>query len=89
MKHLLAGAALAALVATTISGPADAHHRARYHGWWGCGWYGWCGRTPHAANDFVANELNRAVLGQIGLTGAVGLDKVALNPQPLPPRQRR
>jgi hypothetical protein len=36
----------------------------------------------------MAAQLNRAVLGQIGLAGAVGLDRVALNPQPLPPKAR-
>jgi hypothetical protein len=33
----------------------------------------------------MAGPLNRAVMGEIGLRGAVGLDRVALNPQPLPP----
>jgi hypothetical protein len=83
MKHLVAGAALAGMIVMAMSGSAEA--RTRYSGWW----YGpYWGPPPHAANDFVANRLNRAVIGQIGLTGAVGLDRVALNPQPLPPRVR-
>ena len=88
MKHVLAGIGLAALIASAAAGSAQAQsaRQMRDSGWW----YGpYWGPPVHAANDFVANQLNRAVLGQIGLTGAVGLDKVALNPQPLPPRQRR
>jgi hypothetical protein len=84
MKHVLTGVAVAALAAFAMSGPAQArmHH---HHGHWHYGWYGPWGWGVHAPNDFVANRLNRAVLGQVGLTGASGLDRVALNPQPLPP----
>lgn len=86
MKHVLAGIGLAALIASAAADSAQAQSaRQMRYGWYGPYW----GPPVHAANDFVANQLNRAVLGQIGLTGAVGLDKVALNPQPLPPRQVR
>ena len=89
MKHLLAGILLAAAIASVAVVPVQAQsaRQVRAYGSW-C-YYGWCGPVPHAANDFVANQLNRAVLGQIGQAGAGVLDKVALNPQPLPPRQRR
>jgi hypothetical protein len=86
MKHVLAGIGLATLIASAAAGLAQAQsaRQMRDYGWYGPYW----GPPVHAANDFVANQLNRAVLGQIGLTGAVGLDKVALNPQPLPPKAR-
>jgi hypothetical protein len=97
MKHLLTGAAVAALVAIAISGPAEARmqrqqpghhamHRGMHYTWHRggcCGPWGW---GVHAPSDFVANGMNRQVMGQIGLRGALGLDQVALNPQPLPPR---
>lgn len=88
MKHLLTGAALAALVAIAMPGSAQARMHAD-HAWHHAWGYGpWIWGEVHAPNDFVANRMNRAVLGQIALTGAVGLDRVALNPQPLPPRAR-
>lgn len=77
MRYLFNGLALAALIALALPGSAEAY---RGHG------YSW-GPPRHSANDFVAGQLNRAVLAQIGLRGALGLDQVALNPQPLPPRE--
>jgi hypothetical protein len=82
MRHLLAGAALAALTAIAMTGSAEA--RMRYSGGYGPSW-----GPVHAPDDFVADQLNRAVIAQLAQTGPAGLDKVALNPQPLPPRQRR
>ena len=80
MKHLLRAVALAVLVGLALANSAE----AREHRQW-C-WYGPSGwRTPRAANDFVANRLNRAVLSQIGLTGTSSFGDVSLNPQPLPP----
>jgi len=72
MKHVLTGVAVAALIAFAIPGTAQArmphHHSYWHHGCYGgYGPYSW--GPAHAANDFVANRLNRA----------------ALNPQPLPP----
>jgi hypothetical protein len=88
MKHLLSGVALAALLAITLPGAAQAghyrhhhHHGGIYYSWYGP--YAW--GPAHAASDFMAGPLNRAVMGEIGLRGEVGLDRVALNPQPLPP----
>ena len=82
MTHLFNGLALAALIALALPVSAEAH-RGHDHGWYGYSW----GPPRHAANDFVAGQLNRAVLAQIGLRGGLGLDQVALNPQPLPPRE--
>ena len=80
MKHLLNGMALAALVAITTPGVAQAHYA--HHHRWCChyGWhhYGWWGHSwglVHGPTDFMANRLNRAEL-----RGAL-----QLNPQPLPP----
>ena len=88
MKHLLTGVALAALVALAMPGSAQARvQRHHHHGWMYYSWYGpYAGGPAHAQSDFMAGPLNRAVMGQIGLKGAEGLDRVALNPQPLPPR---
>jgi len=89
MKYLISGALLAAVVATASFSSAQAHMYRHHHGWRHHGWYNWYGpyawQSPHVPNDFVANRLNRAVLGEIGLRGSLGLDRVALNPQPLPP----
>jgi hypothetical protein len=78
MKHVLTGVAVAALIAFAMPGSAQArmHHQGCWHYSWhgGYGPYAW--GPAHAANDFVANRLNRQQLG-----GAV-----ELNPQPLPPR---
>ena len=88
MNNLIRCVSLAAVVAVASLGSAQAGMH-RHHGWRHHGWHGWYGpyawQSAHAPNDFVANRLNRAVLGQIGLQGAIGLDRVALNPQPLPP----
>ena len=95
MKHVLAGAAVAALVVVTLSGSAEARMH-RHHGWhhgihyswsygWCCGPYTW--GPAHAASDFVANQMNRREVGLIGYNGALGMDQIMLNPQPLPPRQ--
>lgn len=68
MKHLLAGVALVALIATALPGSAQAHRWHRhYHGWYGP----WIWSGVHAPNDFVANRLNRQEMGQIGYRGAV------------------
>lgn len=84
MKHLFAGAAVAVLVAIAFPGSAEAKrdHLRYYYGWWG-----W-GPPVHAANDFVANQMNRRELGLIAYNGALGMDEVMLNPQPLPPKSR-
>ena len=90
MKRLLTGVALAALVAIAMPGLAEAKAKAAHrmhHGWLSYSWYGPYAWGPaHAKSDFVANGLNRAVLSQITYNGALGLDRVALNP--LPPRVR-
>ncbi len=76
MRHLLWAVAIGVLVGLAVANPAEARkHRQS------C-WDGPSGRaTPHAPKDFVANRLNRAVLGQV----RGGLGQVDLNPQPLPP----
>ena len=80
MKHLLWTVALAVLVGLALANTAE----ARQHRQW-C-WYGPSGwRTLHAADDFIANRLNRAVLGQMGVTDTSGVGQTSLNPQPLPP----
>ena len=86
MKHVLAGVGLAALIASAAADSAQAQsaRQVRYSGGYGPSW-----RPVHAPDDFVADQLNRAVIAQLAQTGPAGLDKVALNPQPLPPRQRR
>ena len=84
MKHFLIGSALAALVipgAALAQSPQPMPPRPWVEA------YFW-GPQVHAQSDFMAAQLNRAVLVQIGLAGAVGLDRVALNPQPLPPKAR-
>jgi hypothetical protein len=97
MKHIVAGAAVAALVALAFSGSAEArmqrhhgsHHGIHYSWHHGngrcCGPYSW--GPMHAKSDFVANQMNRREIGLIAYNGALGMDKVMLNPQPLPPRQ--
>jgi hypothetical protein len=83
MKHLLTGLAFAALVATAFSGTAEAkrHHIRYYYGWWG-----W-GPPVYGPTDFVANQMNRRELGLIAYNGALGMDQIMLNPQPLPPKR--
>ena len=75
MRHLLWAAAIGVLVGLALANRAEAR-KHRQSCWYGPGW-----ATPHAASDFVANRLNRAVLGQI----RSGVGQVDLNPQPLPP----
>ena len=87
---------MAALVAVAFAGAAEAKAKAghgmhRHHGihysWysgWCCGPYSW--GPAHARSDFVANQMNRHELGLIAYNGALGMDQVMLNPQPLPPR---
>ena len=65
---------MAMLVATAFSGSAEAR---RHHIWYSWGGWGW-GPPVHAANDFVANKMNRQVLGIIGYNGALGLDQATL-----------
>ena len=95
MKHIFAGAALAVLVAVAFSGPAEARMH-RHHGWhhgihyswhygWCCGPYSW--GPAYGPSDFVANQMNRREVGLIAYNGALGMDQIMLNPQPLPPRQ--
>lgn len=97
MKHLLTGAAFAALVAVAFAGAADAkamakakaghrmhHHAGIYYSWYGP--YAW--GPAHAKSDFVANAMNRREVGLIAYNGALGMDQIMLNPQPLPPKAR-
>ena len=83
----VAKVALLVVVAAVVSVSGAQAHMHRHHGWHDHVWYGWYGpygwQSAHTGNDFVANRLNRAVLGEIGLRGSLGLDQVALNPQPL------
>ena len=89
MKRLIIGVSVVAVL--TMAGLASAqadmrrHHGWRHHASWH--WYGpYAWQSRHIPSDFVAQRLNRQVYGQIGLRGSLGLDQVALNPQPLPPR---
>src|ERR1041384_7362084 len=97
MKHIVAGAAVAAAGAVAFSGSAEARiqrHHGSHHGihysWhhgngWCCGPYSW--GPMQAKNDFFANQNNRREISLIAHNGATGMDKVMLNPRPLPPRQ--
>ena len=91
MKHLFAGAAVAALIAVAFAGAAEAkkaghrmHRHAGIYYSWCCGPYSW--GPAHAKSDFVANAMNRREVGLIAYNGALGMDQVMRNPQPLPPK---